>query len=138
MKSWDGVTARFDANPDYWLQGQPVAKTLSLRIVKDVNTLVTAFKRGETDILNVPLALFNDVFDKDGEVKEDWRGFVYRGVGLNNLKFLAFNMEKSPWGKDQSLRARVVAALDESPDAKAVHGQGASRRFRDSVRRSRF
>lgn len=114
LKNWDGVTAQFDGNPDYWQKGQPIAKTLALRIIKDVNTLVTAFKRGETDILNVPLALFNDVFDKQGEAQGDWKRFTYREVKLNNLKFLAFNMEKAPWGKDNALRTRAATAIDKA------------------------
>lgn len=114
MKSWDGVTAHFDGNSAYWQKGLPFAKTLSLRIIKDVNTLVTAFKRGEIDILNVPLALFNDVFDNKDGVNEQWKQFAYREVKLNNLKFLAFNMEKTPWGKDRALRARASAAIDKA------------------------
>jgi len=120
LKTWDGVTARFDANPEYRVKGLPIAKTLSLRIIKDVNTLVTAFKRGEIDILNVPLALFNDVFDKQGEVQGDWTRYAYRGVKLNNLKFLAFNMEKAPWGKHLSLRAQVVKAIDKKAIAERL------------------
>lgn len=112
LKTWDGVTARLEANPNYRIKGQPVAKALTLRIIKDMNTLVTAFKRGEIDILNVPLTLYNDVFDKEGEVQGDWQRFTYREVKLNNLKFLAINMEKTPWGTDQALRAGVAAAID--------------------------
>lgn len=120
LRSWNGVTALFDANPDYWQKAQPIAKTLSLRIIKESNTLVTAFKRGEIDILNVPLAMFSDVFDTKGGVKAQWKKFSYREVKLNNLKFLALNMEKSPWGKDQTLRARLATAIDRAAIAQRL------------------
>jgi len=117
LRSWDGVTARFVANPEYWATDEagrrlPYAKTLTLRIIKDVNTALTAFRQGELDVLNVPLALFNEVYEPDGRVKPRWQGYQVREVKLNNLKFLAFNMEKSPWGTELELRRRVAEAID--------------------------
>jgi len=66
LKSFDGTAADFAANLDYWLRDSegrqlPLSKGLSIRVIKDVNTLVSAFRQGEIDILNVPLALFNNV-----------------------------------------------------------------------------
>ena len=105
------------AKTNYWATDDsgrhlPYAKTLTLRIVKDVNTALTAFRRGELDVLNVPLALFNDAFEADGRVKLRWREYQLREVKLNNLKFLAFNMQKRPWGSDLSLRRQVSEAID--------------------------
>lgn len=120
LRAWDGVTARFDANKEYWQTGQPFAKTLSIRIIKDVNTLTTAFQRGEIDIMNTPLALFSNVFDNTGGLNRAWRRYAFREVPLNNLKFLAFNMEKSPWGTDPALRARVSAAIDREAIAQRL------------------
>ncbi len=117
LQSWDGVTARFAANPEYWAADEtarrlPYAKTLTLRIIKDVNTALTAFRQGELDVLNVPLALFHQVFEPDGRVKPQWQQYQLREVKLNNLKFLAFNMQKRPWGHDLELRRRVAEAID--------------------------
>ncbi|HLH07835.1 MAG TPA: ABC transporter substrate-binding protein [Terriglobales bacterium] len=117
LQSWDGVTARFVANPEYWAADEtgrrlPYPKTLTLRIIKDANTALTGFRQGELDVLNVPLALFSDVFELDGRVKPAWHEYQLHEVKLNNLKFLAFNMQKGPWGNDLGLRRRVDEAIN--------------------------
>lgn len=114
LKTWDGVTARFDANPKYWVAGHPAAKGLSLRIIKDTNTMTAAFRKGEIDILNVPVNYFSQVFNEDGTLKSDWSNYVYREVKLNNLKLIAFNMEKTPWGKDQVLRQKFSEGINRA------------------------
>jgi ABC-type transport system substrate-binding protein len=120
LRAWDGVTARFDANKEYWQAGQPFAKTLSIRIIKDVNTLTSAFQRGEIDIMNTPVALYSNVFDNKGNLNKAWKHYTLREVPLSNLKFVAFNMEKSPWGTDPALRARVSAAIDREAMAQRL------------------
>lgn len=117
LKSYDGSLAQFESNPEYWMRDAkrnrlPLAKTLSVRVIKDINAEVTAFRHGELDILNLPVALYTDVFEKDGTVKPEWRDYIHREVKLNNLKFICFNMESRPWGAQQQLRARVAEALD--------------------------
>lgn len=117
LKSFDGTVAHFVANPGYWQTDSrgrhlPLAKTLSIRIIKDANTLLAAFRQGDLDILNIPLALFNEIFAEDGSVKPAWAKYTYREVKLNNLKFLAFNMQQAPWGKNLELRRKVAAAID--------------------------
>lgn len=129
LRAWDGVTARFDANKDYWQGGQPWAKTLSIRIIKDVNTLAAAFQRGEIDIMNTPLALFSNVFDSKGGLNPAWSQYTLRQVPLNSLKFMAFNMEKGPWGTDPVLRGRVSAAIDREAMAQRL--------FKDKARIAR-
>lgn len=111
LKTWDGVTARFESNPKYWVAGHPVAKGLTLRVIKDTNTMTAAFHNGELDILNVPVSYYSQVFNEDGTLKSDWKNYVYREVKLNNLKLIAFNMDKTPWGKDQTLRQKFSEAI---------------------------
>lgn len=112
LRGWDGVLARFEANAEYRMPGQPVAKSLTLRVIKDSNTLTAAFRGGELDILNVPVSYFAQVFKDDGVLKPEWKGYEVRDVKLNNLKFVAFNMEKAPWGKDPGLRQKFAAAIN--------------------------
>lgn len=112
LRGWDGVTARFEANAEYRMPGQPVAKSLTLRVIKDSNTLTAAFRGGELDILNVPVSYLAQVFKDDGGLKAEWQGYEVRDVKLNNLKFVAFNMEKAPWGKDPGLRQKFAAAIN--------------------------
>jgi ABC-type transport system substrate-binding protein len=116
LRSWDGTVARFVANPDYWMneggRRLPLAKNLSIQVIKDTNTVLTAFRRGDLDLINVPLALFGEVLDVHGTPKPEWQKFVYREVKLNNLKFLAFNMQASPWGTTAGLRRRVADSID--------------------------
>lgn len=117
LQSWDGATARFKANPNYWLTDQSGAKVplpgaLSIRVVKDVTATLTAFRQGDLDILNVPLALFSQVFDNDGNLREEWKQYEYREVKLNNLKMLVFNMQKEGQGLDLRRRQAIAAAID--------------------------
>lgn len=120
LVSWDGVLARFAAHPGYWVQGQPLAKTLSIRVMKDPNTALAAFRGGELDILNVPLAVFPEILDGGGRVKATYREYGYREVKLLNLKFLAFNMQREPWGSSLDLRRRVLAAIDREGIARLL------------------
>lgn len=124
LKTWDGSTARFVANEDYWLsdggEHLPRAKSLTLRIIKDANTQFLAFKQSELDLMNVPLALYDAVLDSDGNVKSEWSDYEYREVKLNNLKFIAFNMESAPWGKDVNLRRKVDTVLDRNSIVKQL------------------
>lgn len=117
LKSFDGSVATFSRNPDYWLRAAggealPEATTLSIRVIKDVNTLLAAFRHGDLDLLDVPVALYTDIFDAEGNIKQEWQGYVYRDVKLNNLKFLCFNMQAAPWGRQLGLREQVAAAID--------------------------
>lgn len=118
--AWDGVLARFTAHQGYWLQGRPMAKTLTIRVMKDPNTALAAFRGGEVDILNVPLAVFPEILDGGGRVKATYREYGYREVPLLNLKFLAFNMQRAPWGTSLDLRRRVLAALDREGIARLL------------------
>jgi len=116
LVSWDGSVARFQAHRGYWLvengKRLPLAKQLSIRIIKDANAALTAFRTGELDILNVPLALYSEVLDAQGNLKPEYRQYPFREVKLLNLKYLAFNMQASPWGKSVELRRRVSDGID--------------------------
>lgn len=117
LQSWDGAIASFKANPAYWMNGQdgkklPLPSTLSIRVIKDVTAALTAFKQGDLDILNVPLALFSQVFDNNGNLKDEWKSYEYREVKLNNLKMLVFNMQKDGQGLDLQRRKAIAAAID--------------------------
>jgi len=130
LTSWDGVVAKFNANARYWLkEGSagnagsagsagstqlPLAKELSIRVMKDPNTALAAFRGGEIDILNVPLAVFPEILYGDGRLKPGYQQFGYREVKLLNLKFLAFNMQVAPWGTSLDLRRRVAAGIDSA------------------------
>jgi ABC-type transport system substrate-binding protein len=120
LVSWDGVLARFTAHPHYWLPGAPIAKSLSIRVMKDPNTALAAFRGGELDILNVPLAIFPEILDGEGRVRATYRDYGYREVPLLNLKFLAFNMQQAPWGTSLDLRRRVLAAIDREGIARLL------------------
>jgi len=120
LVSWDGVLARFAAHPHYWLPGAPIARSLSVRVMKDPNTALAAFRGGELDILNVPLAIFPEILDGGGRVKATYREYGYREVPLLNLKFLAFNMQQTPWGSSLELRRRVLAAIDREGIARLL------------------
>jgi ABC-type transport system substrate-binding protein len=131
LVSWDGVVARFAAHPRYWLQEGanggtplPLARELSIRVMKDPNTALAAFRGGELDILNVPLAVFPEILDGHGSVKPAYQQYGYREVKLLNLKFLAFNMQRAPWGSSLDLRRRVLAAIDRDVIARQLfHGK---------------
>lgn len=114
--SYDGNVARLVANPNYWQSDHgrhlPLAKSLSIRVIKDVNTEFNAYKKGELDILNLPVALYSQVLTADGRVRPEWQNDVFREVPLNNLKFISFNMQRGPWGKNVEMRRKLAAALD--------------------------
>ena len=116
MTSWGGAVAKFDANRSYWLvengQKLPLGDNLSVRVMKDPNTALAAFRSAELDILNVPLALFNEILTPAGELKDAYKQYTFRDVKLLNLKFLAFNMQKAPWGTSLELRKRVSDGID--------------------------
>lgn len=116
LSSWDGSVASFKANGSYWLSENgarlPLAKTLSIRIMKDASSLLAAYEQQELDILNVPLPLFDAVMDKDGNVLAKWADHRFREVKLNNLKFVGFNMLSKTWGGDPKWRQKVSDAID--------------------------
>jgi peptide/nickel transport system ATP-binding protein len=120
LVSWDGVVARFAAHPRYWMRGAPMAKELSIRVMKDPNTALAAFRAGELDILNVPLAIFPEILDGSGAVRSTYREYGYRETKLLNLKFLAFNMQLTPWGSSLQLRQRVLAAINREAIARLL------------------
>ena len=45
-------------------------------------------------------------------MKDSYKQYPFREVKLLNLKFLAFNMQKAPWGKNLDLRRRVSEGID--------------------------
>jgi peptide/nickel transport system substrate-binding protein len=117
LKKWDGVVAQFDANDAYWGRTEtgdrlPKPRSLSIRIMKDVNSMLTAFQQGDLDILDVPLALYNEVLDQDGKLRTKYAAYDLREVPLNNLKFLAFRIGKVPWGTETGLRRKVNQAIN--------------------------
>lgn len=113
LESWDGVVAHFRRNSQYWGGGFKDG-SLEIRVIKDANTALSAFKQGQLDILNIPLAAFPAMLGPDGKLTPAWKEYSLRDVPLNNLKFLAFNMEKGPWAKDATLRQRVSDAIDRN------------------------
>ena len=117
LESYNGSVAKFHAFKQYWKQSSkgkqlPYAKTLEIRIMTDVNIAWMAFLKGELDIFNVPLSLFTQIYDPQGKVKSKWSKYGYREVKLNNLKYLFFSMENSPWGEQVELREKVSEAID--------------------------
>jgi ABC-type transport system substrate-binding protein len=116
LTSYDGNVARLVANPNYWQSDGgrrlPLAKLLSIRLIKDVNTEYSAFRKDELDILNVPVALYSQVLTPDGKVKPEWQDDVFRDVPLNNLKFICLNMQRAPWGNSLELRQKFARSLD--------------------------
>jgi len=116
LTSWDGTVAKFQAHRDYWFIENgvrlPLAKQLSIRIIKDSNAALAAFRAGELDILNIPLALYSEILDSSGNLKPAYKQYPFREVKLLNLKYLAFNMQAAPWGKSEDLRRRVSDAID--------------------------
>ncbi len=116
LKAFDGSIAQLVANPNYWQRDQgrrlPLANTLSIRVIKDVNTEFSAFKKGELDILNVPVALYSEVLTQTGGLKPEWANYSFRDVPLNNLKFVCFNMQRAPWGSDLAMRQKFANSLN--------------------------
>lgn len=119
LRSFDGVTASYVANPAYYLRDAsggklPKAKTLAIRVVQDPSALLAAFSQGDLDILNVPLALYPRFLLPDGSPDPRWSAYTFRSVPLLNLKFVCFNMQASPWGSSADLRHQVEAAFDRN------------------------
>jgi ABC-type transport system substrate-binding protein len=119
LKSWDSTVAMLQANESYWGKSEtgqklPLATTLSIRIMKEVNAMLTAYQQGELDLINIPMALYGEVLDQAGGLKPKYASSQLRIVPLNNLKFLAFRMGAAPWGTEAALRQRVDQAIDRS------------------------
>jgi ABC-type transport system substrate-binding protein len=119
LESWDGTVAKFAANQSYWATSEdggklPLATSLSIRTMKEVNAMLTAYQQGELDLMNVPLALYGEVLDPKGELSSKYASSRLRVVPLNNLKFLAFRMGTAPWGTDSMLRKKVYDGIDRS------------------------
>ena len=116
LKSWDGSTARFVANTNYWLaeggQRLPRAQSLTLRVITDAKVQLRTFQRGELDLMRLPLALYDSVLDAQGQVRPDWHDYECREIGLNNLKFLDFSAKSAGWVTNAALRRQVDEALD--------------------------
>jgi len=117
LKRWDGTVAQLEANNSYWGTTEtgerlPIPKTLSIRMMTDVNSMLTAFQQGDLDILDLPLALYNEVLDQDGKLRPKYSAYELREVPLNNLKFVAFRMGNAPWGANVQLRHKVDEAIN--------------------------
>jgi peptide/nickel transport system substrate-binding protein len=125
LTSWDGTEAKFTANRAYRLKENgrslPLAPHLSIRVIKDASVQLAAFRAGELDVLNVPLPLFHSLLNDDGSLKPDWSGFSYREVKLNNLQFIAFNMQSTGWGSTPDLRRRLSQALNRNEIVRGLY-----------------
>jgi len=125
LSSWKAGVASFEGSTSYWgkdstSRALPRAKSLTIRVMKDVNTQIAAFRQGELDVLSIPVAAFPEVFDSSGGIKPSWAGKQIREVKLNNLKFIAFNMKKTPWGTDPDLRRQAFDAIDRDAIVKRL------------------
>jgi ABC-type transport system substrate-binding protein len=117
LRSFDGATASYVANGDYYLRDEsggklPRAAKLSIRVVSQPSAMLAAFTQGEIDILKIPLALYPEFLSLDGTAAPKWRGYNFQSVPIFNLRFLCFNMREAPWGASEELRHQVESAID--------------------------
>lgn len=117
LESWDGKTARLARNPDYWANdgGAPLPKAdrLTIRAIREPAVQLAAMENGELDITNVPLSLYDQILDAEGQLQARYRDkAMLRETPLNNLKFITFNMESAPWGASHELRQMLSKHID--------------------------
>lgn len=114
-KKSDNIT--LTENPDYF-RGASKVKKLIFRIIPDSNTALEAFNNGELDVLGVapPTTAVNTLEKTDGVtvVKNNTLGRYY----------VAFNMTKSPWNKQQVREAFALAINRQDILSKAFNGIG--------------
>ena len=54
IKEWKkDVSISFEANKDYWIEGQPYLDGIEFEFIADANTLTTAYQAGELDALGM-------------------------------------------------------------------------------------
>ena len=110
FKEWQkDVKMVFEANEDYWIEGQPYMDGIEFEFITDANTLTTAYQAGEIDVLAM---LFGDsvsIMKATGEESKAEEGLM----GGASLSVVAFGCteEDSPC-KDLKVRQAFCYAVD--------------------------
>jgi peptide/nickel transport system substrate-binding protein len=109
-----GDRLELEENPTYW-GPKPVAKRLSLRVIRDAQARLLAMRSGEID----------GTFDVNSDIADKWKrisGVKVIAVPSGNYSFFSFDLRQPPWN-DLHLRRAIAHAIDREGLAKALfHG----------------
>lgn len=104
-----GSEIRYEANPDYFVKGQPYLDEVVIRIIPDPATQVAALESGEVDYLGSVSGPDIARLEENPDVKtiESTRG----SGGSNCIMTMSFNLER-PMFQEPAVREAVAHALD--------------------------
>ena len=110
FKEWKkDVSISFEANKDYWIEGQPYLDGIEFEFIADANTLTTAYQAGELDALGMIFGDSVSIMKATGEESKAEDGLT----GGATISIVAFGCtdEKSPC-KDLKVRQAFCHAVD--------------------------
>lgn len=114
---------RYKANPDYWA-GKAEIDDLVFAITPDASVRYAKLKAGECHIMPYPNPADIDAMKADSDIK------MLEQEGLN-VGYLAFNVEKEPFGKKE-VRQALNMAIDKKAIIDAVY-LGAGKAAKDPI-----
>jgi ABC-type transport system substrate-binding protein len=103
----------FDKNKDYWRRPAYLDR-LILKVIPDATARYLALQKGEVDIIDFPSPEDLEDMKADPDIK------VIQQAGLN-VGYLAFNVEKEPFG-DKRVRQALNYAINKDEIIAGVYG----------------
>jgi len=82
-----------EKNDEYWdKQNKPELDRIIFRVIQNDQTRLTSLERGHIDLMVIPTALFNAVFNKDGTLSEQYKDtFTIIPISTFNSHFIGIN-----------------------------------------------
>lgn len=116
LNSGDSVV--LERNENYW-RGRPAFRTVTLKIIPDINTQMLALEAGDVDVV-FAMPIENVLRINSPELSIDT-------TESNAVQFLFFNMQENKWAaQDMNFRKAVQYAIDKDAINAAVFGGRAS------------
>lgn len=100
-----GQYIELEANPDFYIEGEPSISNVAFRFVPDQTNLLTQLKTGEIDVLeSVPIEALDEIREKYNHIRI--YSFLSRG-----MSFVIWNLE-DPLFKDRRVRRALAQAIN--------------------------
>lgn len=121
FKSWDVTTGQIslERNPDYWHKISTNLTGVNFVIAKSEATQLANFSQGKIDILEVSPAIFNEIFDKNGNPSGRFLDVQVIRTPILKVYFIGFNYRNEVL-RDHNFRLACNYAVDKEVLTKSV------------------
>jgi oligopeptide transport system substrate-binding protein len=102
-----------EKNDEYWdKQNKPELDRIIFRVIQNDQTRLASLERGHIDLMVLPTALFNAVFNKDGTLSEHYEdSFTVSPISTFNSHFIGINNKII---SDENLRRAMFYGTDRN------------------------